>query len=187
MSDTTTNLGLVLPTYLEDADIDVINGNMEKLDTAVASKANTADLADVATSGAYADLTGIPTVDATLDANSTNAIQNAAVVTGLNDASVAGQKRGNLINATSANHVSVHSLAVGRWYIGASSVGYIDDLPTSISSGGIQITVEEMALTNRFVITLLVNNNQEVGNVYRQWCTQNSWSSWYKYAGEVVS
>ena len=185
MSDTTTNLGLVLPTYLEDADIEVINGNMETLDTAVASKANTADLADVATSGSYADLTGIPTVDATLDANSTNAIQNAAVVTGLNDASVASQKRGNLINATSTNHVSVHSLAVGRWYIGQSSVAYVEDIPSGIQSG-IQVTVEEMQLPNRFVITLLINNNQEVGNVYKQWNTSAGWSAWFKFAGEAV-
>lgn len=53
---------------------------------ALADKANTADLADVATSGAYNDLEGkptIPVVDATLSTTSTNAIQNSAVAAAL--------------------------------------------------------------------------------------------------------
>jgi len=50
-------------------------------------KANSADLATVATSGSYNDLSNkptIPTVDSTLSTSSTNAIQNAAVATALN-------------------------------------------------------------------------------------------------------
>ena len=144
----------------------------------------------MASTGAYSDLSGkptIPTVDAALDSESTNAVQNAAVVTGLGDAATAAQKRGVQINATSTSHVSVHSLAPGRHYVGASAAAYIDDLPSSLSSGGLEITVEEMALTNRLVITVLVNNNNEVGNIYRQWCTQSGWSSWYRYTGEAVT
>ena len=54
---------------------------------ALADKVDTADLADVATSGAYDDLSGkptIPVVDATLSTTSTNAIQNNAVAIALN-------------------------------------------------------------------------------------------------------
>ena len=42
MSTTTTNLSLVKPDTTEAADISVINGNMDILDTAVAAKQNSA-------------------------------------------------------------------------------------------------------------------------------------------------
>lgn len=86
MAEHTTNLNLALPSYLEDADIAVLNDNFTAIDTAVAAKANTSSLATVATSGAYDDLSGkptIPIVDSELDAQSTNAIQNAAVFAAL--------------------------------------------------------------------------------------------------------
>ena len=101
--------------------------------------------------------------------------------------------RGTALTATSANHFSVHTLCtdtthygVGRYYVGATAAAYIDDIPSGIT-GGFQVTVEEMALTNRFVITIVFNNNNEVGNVYKQWYTQNGWSSWFKFQGEAVT
>jgi|GEM_PF-3330117 uncharacterized protein YoxC len=44
MSTTTTNLGLVKPSLTDVADITVINSNMDAIDTAIASKANTNQL-----------------------------------------------------------------------------------------------------------------------------------------------
>jgi hypothetical protein len=44
MSTTTTNLGLVKPALTDVADITVINSNMDAIDTAIASKANTSQL-----------------------------------------------------------------------------------------------------------------------------------------------
>lgn len=55
------------------------------VDTALSSKADTSSLATVATSGSYNDLSNKPTVDSSLNTSSTNAIQNKAVATALND------------------------------------------------------------------------------------------------------
>lgn len=62
MATTTTNLNLVKPAGSEDADVSIINSNMDILDTAVHGKADTTDLATVATTGVYADLTGKPSI-----------------------------------------------------------------------------------------------------------------------------
>ena len=50
-----------------------------QVDTLLAAKANTSSLATVATSGAYADLSGKPTIDTALDTTSTNAVENRVV------------------------------------------------------------------------------------------------------------
>lgn len=50
---------------------------------ALATKANTADLSTVATSGSYTDLTNKPTIDSTLSDSSTNAVQNKVVTEAL--------------------------------------------------------------------------------------------------------
>ena len=52
-----------------------------QVDTALSAKADTTSLATVATTGAYSDLSGTPTIDNALSDQSTNAVQNA-VVTG---------------------------------------------------------------------------------------------------------
>ena len=56
-------------------------------DTLLAAKANSADLATVATSGAYSDLSGKPTIDTQLDTTSTNAVENRAVAEAINELS----------------------------------------------------------------------------------------------------
>lgn len=50
-----------------------------QVDTLLAAKADTSSLATVATSGAYSDLSGKPTIDTALDSASTNAVENRAV------------------------------------------------------------------------------------------------------------
>ena len=90
MSTSTTNLDLIKPDERELYDIAVFNGNADKIDQfagavagMIAGKADLSALAAVATSGAYSDLIGKPVIDAALDAESTNAIQNAAVAAAL--------------------------------------------------------------------------------------------------------
>lgn len=48
-------------------------------------KANSADLATVATSGSFSDLSNTPTVDSALSNSSTNAVQNSVIYTALSD------------------------------------------------------------------------------------------------------
>ena len=50
---------------------------------AISGKANTSDLADVATSGSYNDLSDTPTIDSALSSTSTNAVQNKVIYTAL--------------------------------------------------------------------------------------------------------
>lgn len=63
----------------------VINTALTTINTTLATKANTASLATVATSGSYADLSNTPTIDSALSATSTNAVQNKAVQAALDD------------------------------------------------------------------------------------------------------
>lgn len=54
----------------------------------ISGKANTADLAKVATSGNYTDLTDAPVIDSSLSTTSTNAVQNKVInasITSIND------------------------------------------------------------------------------------------------------
>ena len=58
-----------------------------QVDTLLAAKADSSSLATVATSGAYSDLTGKPTIDTALDSASTNAVENRAVAEAINELS----------------------------------------------------------------------------------------------------
>ena len=53
--------------------------------SALASKIDGSSLATVATSGSYSDLTNKPVIDSAMSSSSTNAVQNQAVDTALND------------------------------------------------------------------------------------------------------
>lgn len=71
-----------------------------QVDTLLAAKANTSSLATVATSGAYSDLSGKPTIDTALDTTSTNAVENRAVASEINsiksDITVDGSASGDI-------------------------------------------------------------------------------------------
>ena len=71
-----------------------------QVDTLLAAKADSASLATVATSGAYSDLSGKPTIDTALDTTSTNAVENRAVASEINsiknDISVDGSASGDI-------------------------------------------------------------------------------------------
>ena len=202
MSDTTTNLGLVLPTYLEDADIEVINGNMETLDTAVASKANTADLADVATSGAYADLTGKPTVDSEISSVSTNAVQNAAVSAALtallNNILGTGITlgAGTVPAPTAENKLDLDNISAfdsslptfGRITVGATAAANVLNLPPIGATYGFLLEQSGFfSATGRYTQRVWFNSTQEAGRYYQRSKYSNGWGAWYRYTGEAVS
>lgn len=69
---------------LTDAQIiALIDGAKEQLESEIAEKANTADLAAVATSGSYTDLSDTPETDAAPTENSTNTVQSGGVYAAL--------------------------------------------------------------------------------------------------------
>ena len=78
-------IGYNLAGYCAQIAVDVATGKLHtRTQTngtwgAWETKASTADLAAVATSGAYSDLTGKPTVDSEISSSSTNAVQNSAI------------------------------------------------------------------------------------------------------------
>ena len=71
-----------------------------QVDTLLAAKANTSSLATVATSGAYSDLSGKPTIDTALDTTSTNAVENRVIAGEINsiksDITVEGSASGDI-------------------------------------------------------------------------------------------
>ena len=65
MATTTTNLGLSKPAYSDDADVAVINGNMDILDTKIGAVGNTSVQAQINTnSQAITNLNNKATVNA---------------------------------------------------------------------------------------------------------------------------
>jgi len=67
MASYTTNYNLKKPASSDTVDVADINGNMDAIDTALASKADSADLAIVATTGSYNDLLNKPDLTTKLD------------------------------------------------------------------------------------------------------------------------
>ena len=78
---TKANIGLGNVDNTSDADKPVSTATQ----TALNLKANTADLAAVATSGNYSDLSNTPTIDTELSTTSTNAVQNRVITNTIGD------------------------------------------------------------------------------------------------------
>lgn len=189
MSEHTTNLQMTLPDYQDDADIEVLNDNFTILDTAVASKADTSSLADVATSGAYSDLTGTPTipvVDDALDEESTNAIQNAAVTVGINGRIPVGI--GTAItdpNPSASQYADLFDLPIGVYWR-QTNITNTRNLPNGVTGAFYCIIVNTIS-SSRKKIYLFPCSGTAVGEFYT--CTQmsNGFGSWYKFSGTVVT
>ena len=78
---TKTNIGLGNVDNTSDADKPISTAAQAALNL----KANTADLAAVATSGNYSDLSNTPTIDTELSTTSTNAVQNKVITNTIGD------------------------------------------------------------------------------------------------------
>lgn len=104
-----------------------------QVDTLLAAKANTSSLATVATSGAYSDLSGKPTIDTTLDTTSTNAVENRAVASEINsiksDITVEGSASGDIATFVDGSDNPLKELKIS---IEAVQSGSGDPSPTNI-------------------------------------------------------
>lgn len=78
---TKTNIGLGNVDNTSDLDKPISTATQNALNL----KANTADLAAVATSGSYSDLSNTPTIDTELSTTSTNAVQNRVITNTIGD------------------------------------------------------------------------------------------------------
>lgn len=104
-----------------------------QVDTLLAAKANTSSLATVATSGAYADLSGKPTIDTALDTTSTNAVENRAVASEINsiksDITVDGSASGDIATFVDGSDNPLKALTIS---IVAQQSGTGDPSPTNV-------------------------------------------------------
>ena len=96
-------------------------------------KANTSSLATVATSGAYSDLSGKPTIDTALDTTSTNAVENRAVAGAINgirsDITVDGSASGDIATFVDGSANPLKGLEIS---IEAVQSGSGDPSPTNV-------------------------------------------------------
>lgn len=135
--------------YLAQAEAQLI---VETLKANIAAKANSADLATVATSGAYADLTGkpeIPTVDQTYSASSTNAMSGVAVAEAI--ATVTTQSIGAIPTTEKGANNGVAELDASGKVPSTQLPSFVDDvveaanyeaLPATGESGKIYVTLD---------------------------------------------
>lgn len=104
-----------------------------QVDTLLAAKADSASLATVATSGAYADLSGKPTIDTALDDTSTNAVENRAVASEINsiksDITVDGSASGDIASFVDGSDNPLKELKIS---IVAQQSGTGDPSPTNV-------------------------------------------------------
>lgn len=104
-----------------------------QVDTLLAAKADSASLATVATSGAYSDLSGKPTIDTALDNASTNAVENRAVASEINsiksDISVDGSASGDIATFVDGSDNPLKELEIS---IEAVQSGSGDPSPTNV-------------------------------------------------------
>lgn len=124
-----------------------------ELTSLLSGKANTSDLAQVATSGAYADLTGKPTIDSAMSSSSENAVQNkvvnAALVNIKSDINRPGYSEAELCYAQGTSYQSAE--------VNPGRVIYIYQLDSSGSYAKV---------TDFFIINLTLGHDYLSGNEY---------------------
>jgi len=189
MSSKTTNLQLTVPEWEEGFDLDDWNGNSNKIDTfagqiaaQVAAKVSPGDLAAVATSGDYGDLTNKPVTDASPTEDSTNAVQSGGVFSALaakaDTAAVFGT--GTLI----PNDGDLFTLPVGKYYRNTNPT-VIANIPSDLTVAFYCEIVNTIA-DNRRKIYLYPATVQTAGVFYTCLETGSGYGAWYKFTGEAV-
>lgn len=146
-----------------------------QVDTLLAAKANTSSLATVATSGAYSDLTGKPTIDTALDTTSTNAVENRAVAGAINSIESDLQDKADIItNSASgaiasfsdgADNLPVKDLTIN---ITAVQAGSGDPSPTNVRpiSGWTGATINVSGEDTSDPTTYNINWQSTAGTIY---------------------
>lgn len=142
-------------------------------------KANSADLATVATSGKYSDLSGKPSIDTALSTSSTNAVQNKVVTNALNSKQhtlTAGTRitiTNNTISATSEiDDTASTSSTTKTW-----SVSKIAEAISAISSLDILIVqtlpTEDISTTTIYFVP---KTTSQTDNIYDEYMyINNAW------------
>lgn len=192
----TDYLHLNKPADSDAINISVLNDNSDKIDEfagnineEVARKAYSTDLAAVATSGSYNDLSDTPEIDAAPTENSTNAVQSGGVFAALGAKAAVGDiyGSGTIMTASSENPVDLDDLtAVGRYQCGQSASAYVSHRPIS-QNLGFALTVATNGLASRYRQTLYLNSDTYAGVFYERYYTTNGWTVWYRFAGEAVN
>lgn len=159
---TMPKLSAQLQTLLEN-----LQTSAQSLTRALDTKANLSALARVALTGLYSDLSGtptIPTVDSVLNSNSTNAIQNAAVVAAL---------------AAKANSASLANVALSGAYSDLSGKPTIPVVDSALS------TSSANAVQNKLITTEL--NKKQSKAVATTVTLEANQTSWTKSATGVTA
>ena len=166
MATTTTNLGLTKPSYSDTADIAVINGNMDKIDTAAnALEAGFAIISnnnthDAISSGQYVYVRGHGTLAEGLYKATTNIAANGT----LSGSNLTSVKMGNDLAALSDNIVTIENSAAGDAFSEAVSANTITTVKSKTLSAGLWVFVSYMDLNigvNDVYINRISNDNND--------------------------
>lgn len=140
-----------------------------QVDTLLAAKANTSSLATVATSGAYSDLSGKPTIDTALDTTSTNAVENRVVAGAINsirsDITVEGSASGDIATFVDGSDNPLKELKIS---IVTTQSGSGDPSPTNVRpiSGWTGATINVSGEDTSDPTTYNINWQSTAGTVY---------------------
>jgi|GEM_PF-2089295 len=193
---TTPNLGLTKDGETDLYSVIRVNANSDKIDEfagnineEVGRKAYSADLAAVATSGSFGDLSNVPEIDAAPTEDSTNAVQSGGVFAALGAKAAVGDiyGSGTILSASSENPVDLDDITtVGRYQCGQSASAYVSHRPIS-QNLGFALTVTTNGLASRYRQTVYLNSDSYAGVYYERYYTSNGWTVWYRFAGEAVT
>lgn len=138
----------------------LLSTNVESLNTEIAKKANSADLATVATSGAYGDLTGRPTVDASVKSGSANAVTGGAVYTELG-------KKANLASPTLTGTPKAPTAAAGNNTTQIATTAFVQsEINSKIAASDAMIYKGTIGASGA-TVTALPNTTAKIGWTYK--------------------
>ena len=140
------------------------------------SKADSSSLATVATTGAYSDLSGKPTIDTSLDTSSNNAIANSAVTTALGNKAPKSDLASISITGTKNNTGS--TIGNGTFfYLNGSLVRSKQDIQNTadftttnietVTAGGLNRIMTDVYKSEYYVaLDVITFSNQGYNSVY---------------------
>ena len=128
---------------------------------AISGKANTSDLADVATSGSYNDLSDTPTIDSALSSTSTNAVQNKVIYTALS---------GKQDKLTAGSNITISGTTISSSYTDTkNTAGSTNSTSKLFLIGATSQATNPQTYSNSYVYTtsgILYANNFVENGVY---------------------
>lgn len=183
----TDYLHLNKPADSDAINISVLNENSDRIDEfagnineEVARKANSTDLAAVATSGSYADLSNVPEIDAAPTESSTNAVQSGGVHTAL------GTKMPLGLGTALGDDADLFTLPVGKYYRSSAPVATMSNVPSDVTTAFYCEIVNTISTIRRKIF--LYPCTAATSNAFYT-CLETSvgYGTWYKFTGEAVT